>query len=229
MKKAEEIFIAVALIIIVVIVFIIIGDVKQIKQNKSFAIAEARVEQEAIEKDLWEKQKAYDDSVRLVRQKEDSLKLNELSKRYGQTFKSIQTALGNASYPVETITTWCQMANTYGVQCVVDEIRGQAGLKCDVTQLELRNKYQKRCGRERANKIISACQDLFITDWNKVDLISRRRVDIGFNKEQCRLAWGNPKDINRYTGAYGTKEQWCYSGYNYLYFDDDILTSYQNH
>ena len=227
MKKAEEIFIVIALIIIVTIAFIIFGDVK-IRQNKALAIAETRVEQEAIEKELWEKQKAYDDSVLVVRQREDSLKLEAVAKRYGQTFKTIQSALGT-SCSVETITTWCQMAGTYGIQCVVDEIRGQLSSKCDVKELERRSKYQKRCGRERANKIISACEKSFMTDWNDVELISRRQVAIGFTKEQCRLAWGNPKDINRYTGVYGTTEQWCYSGYNYLYFDDDILTSYQNH
>jgi len=45
--------------------------------------------------------------------------------------------------------------------------------------------------------------------------------------EQARTAWGAPEDINRTTTPFGTSEQWCYDG-SYLYFDDGILTSYQN-
>jgi len=41
-------------------------------------------------------------------------------------------------------------------------------------------------------------------------------------------SWGKPNDINRTIGGYGTHEQWCYGGNNYLYFEDGILTDIQN-
>jgi len=54
-------------------------------------------------------------------------------------------------------------------------------------------------------------------------------VRIGMTQEQVRQSsWGNPKNINRTTGSYGTHEQWVYGGNNYLYFDNGILTTIQN-
>jgi hypothetical protein len=45
-------------------------------------------------------------------------------------------------------------------------------------------------------------------------------------------SWGRPDDINRTVTSYGTSEQWVYDrggfNYNFLYFDDGILTSIQN-
>lgn len=52
-------------------------------------------------------------------------------------------------------------------------------------------------------------------------------VRIGWNKEKCIMSWGEPKDINRSIGSWGTHEQWCYSS-SYLYFENGKLTSIQN-
>lgn len=60
------------------------------------------------------------------------------------------------------------------------------------------------------------------------DLIISGRVKIGWTIEMCRESWGKPYDINRTTYAWGTQEQWVYSGGNYLYFDNGILTAIQN-
>lgn len=40
-------------------------------------------------------------------------------------------------------------------------------------------------------------------------------------------SWGEPIDINKTTTKYGTEEQWVYSDYKYLYFEDGILVSIQ--
>ena len=58
-------------------------------------------------------------------------------------------------------------------------------------------------------------------------IIAQRKVRIGMTAEQARAAWGAPEDVNRTTTPFGTSEQWCYDG-SYLYFDDGILTSFQN-
>lgn len=52
-------------------------------------------------------------------------------------------------------------------------------------------------------------------------------VRIGWDKEKCRLSWGEPRDINKSVGSWGVHEQWCYSG-SYLYFENGRLTSIQN-
>jgi hypothetical protein len=54
-------------------------------------------------------------------------------------------------------------------------------------------------------------------------------VKIGYTKEQVlNSTWGKPQKINTTTNAYGTHEQWIYGGGNYLYFDNDVLTTIQN-
>jgi len=54
-------------------------------------------------------------------------------------------------------------------------------------------------------------------------------VRIGMTKQDVLDSnWGKPIDINKTITVYGTHEQWCYNGYNYLYFEDGILTSISN-
>ncbi len=51
---------------------------------------------------------------------------------------------------------------------------------------------------------------------------------IGMTREEAYISkWGKPERINKTENTYGTEEQWCYDGYNYLYFTDGILTTIQ--
>lgn len=59
-------------------------------------------------------------------------------------------------------------------------------------------------------------------------LILDNIVQIGFTKEMCIEAWGEPYDINRTVTIYGTHEQWVYDIGRYLYFDNNILTAIQD-
>lgn len=60
----------------------------------------------------------------------------------------------------------------------------------------------------------------------KFDNILEGKVKIGMTKEMCKLAWGEPKDINKTITSGKNTEQWVYSD-NYLYFDNGILTAMQ--
>lgn len=52
---------------------------------------------------------------------------------------------------------------------------------------------------------------------------------IGMTKKEAENStWGKPQKINRTTTVYGVSEQWVYSNYRYLYFDDGILTAIQD-
>jgi len=54
-------------------------------------------------------------------------------------------------------------------------------------------------------------------------------VRIGMTKQDVLGSnWGKPNHINKTTRSYGVHEQWVYSGNNYLYFEDGILTTIQN-
>lgn len=49
---------------------------------------------------------------------------------------------------------------------------------------------------------------------------------IGMTEEMTRESLGKPEKINKSVGRWGVHEQWVY-GSTYLYFENDILTSYQ--
>ncbi len=63
--------------------------------------------------------------------------------------------------------------------------------------------------------------------WKSID---KGTVFVGMTKEQARLSWGDPDDINRTVTRHSTDEQWVYDGYGhgYLYFTNGRLTAIQN-
>jgi len=70
----------------------------------------------------------------------------------------------------------------------------------DVTQEDLDNRYYK--------------------------LIGRPEPSIGMTADQVRNStWGSPKEINKSTYSWGTKEQWVYSNYRYIYLENGVVTS----
>jgi len=68
----------------------------------------------------------------------------------------------------------------------------------------------KKYGRANAQKIIDGY------------------VVIGFSKQMCKEAWGEPRYINTTTGSWGSSEQWVYGSGTYLYFENGKLTTIQN-
>lgn len=52
-------------------------------------------------------------------------------------------------------------------------------------------------------------------------------VRVGMTKAMCKESWGEPYEINKTIGSWGTHEQWVY-GSSYLYFEGNKLTSIQN-
>jgi hypothetical protein len=55
-----------------------------------------------------------------------------------------------------------------------------------------------------------------------------RKVQIGMTDEQVKLSWGNPGKINRTVTVNHVSEQWVYGSSTYLYFDNGVLTSFQD-
>lgn len=54
----------------------------------------------------------------------------------------------------------------------------------------------------------------------------KKEPQIGMTADEVRQSiWGEPDDINKSTYSWGVKEQWCYSDYRYIYFEDGIVTS----
>jgi hypothetical protein len=99
--------------------------------------------------------------------------------------------------------------------------RGQAMQKLAKDYPEVGEKYTKQA-------------ELLIAEADKKEREAERKrkksegVSIGMNKEDVLASsWGKPKSINTTITAYGSREQWVYGSGNYLYFNDDKLTSIQ--
>ena len=62
------------------------------------------------------------------------------------------------------------------------------------------------------------------------ELAKKPDVNIGMSKSQVinQSNWGEPKYVNRTVTKHGTHEQWVYSEYRYLYFDNGRLTVIQD-
>ncbi len=59
-----------------------------------------------------------------------------------------------------------------------------------------------------------------------VEPVRPKEPAIGMTTLEVRLStWGEPRDINKTTTAYGVSEQWVYYGYRYIYFDNGIVTA----
>lgn len=89
----------------------------------------------------------------------------------------------------------------------------------------------------RKNSSLNKFEDIFcfnnprdkhpnITEENW-QLIKQSKVMIGMTKEECKLSWGEPKDINQTIFENKQSEQWVYSD-NYLYFNNGILSAIQD-
>lgn len=61
---------------------------------------------------------------------------------------------------------------------------------------------------------------------DRLQAVVDKKVWVGMTKVQFIYSWGNPDDINTTVVGSSKQEQWVY-GYNYVYFIDDIVTSYQ--
>ncbi|MBU1262014.1 hypothetical protein KJ640_03580 [bacterium] len=87
---------------------------------------------------------------------------------------------------------------------------------------------KKRQDIERLSKEIGI-SNVIITKWGKrvLKAIKEKKVFIGMTKEQVLTSLRKPDDINRSVGMWGVHEQWIY-GNTYLYFEDGILTSFQD-
>lgn len=57
----------------------------------------------------------------------------------------------------------------------------------------------------------------------------KRGVVIGMTPDEVLASsWGRPDSVNRTTTVHGTREQWVYGGYNFLYFEGGKLVAIQN-
>ncbi|KKN67217.1 hypothetical protein LCGC14_0463900 [marine sediment metagenome] len=76
---------------------------------------------------------------------------------------------------------------------------------------------------------IQQWHDFLITEFGRINAnrILNHQYWIGMTAVMASNSLGSPKDINKSVGSWGVHEQWVYDN-TYLYFENGILTSYQN-
>jgi hypothetical protein len=75
---------------------------------------------------------------------------------------------------------------------------------------------------------LDAAKMLQKTEAERKRIAKTQGVHVGMTKEEVLGSnWGKPEKVNTTINSYGRHEQWVYHGSNYLYFDNDHLTSIQ--
>lgn len=82
---------------------------------------------------------------------------------------------------------------------------------------------------DRIKKILEFqyTRESWVVEYNKYNGIEMQEVKVGMTRQDVidLTEWGRPIKINKTENIYGVSEQWVYPNYQYLYFDDGILTS----
>lgn len=181
------------------------------------------------------------DSIdRAERFQEVSENIQNYVRLYGPAAKTIFDYLVNGDYfyNKNVFVNLCDLSKQYGVSNVLTALKNNGIPYDECSSYTFNGRYKneiekwaamnKKYGQKRVATAFELCTYYGKVDYDRVETILKRRIDIGYTKDQCRFAWGAPERINRTTNIYGVSEQWCYGSGNYLYFDDGILTTIQN-
>lgn len=157
-----------------------------------------------------------------------------------ENYNNIALVLQRYQNVTENTYTNGEYASRYGqiltrleeVDNIPDELKEQLE-EVKKVSTEKKEYYTKLDKEEERLNDIKTGQEMIEEEQmkNKMDArtLNPQPVKIGMTKEEVLTeGWGRPNDINKTTTAYGTSEQWVYDNYNYLYFEDGILTSIQN-
>ena len=90
---------------------------------------------------------------------------------------------------------------------------------------------RKRVERENLTELSDKAKKIKAShsSWTNVQCndIAEKRVWVGMTADQALMSWGKPRKVNKTIVSSGTHEQWVYPGDQYLYFENDTLTSLQ--
>jgi hypothetical protein len=126
--------------------------------------------------------------------------------------------------------------NSYMTEADIEEkIAGmtEAEIEEKMVRIERRAEKERIAERKKESDLKKAKEQFNLEKLNRLGMF-----DIGMTKEQVIDLLGYPNDKNRSVGSWGVHEQWVYEPYSkyssyshidvkYLYFENGILTSYQ--
>lgn len=159
--------------------------------------------------------------------------------------QKIETTNGNFSYSLSlsegqntvkiTAKTWFEKETllTVNRKLTEEEIVNKEEAKARAEAIAKEKAAKARAEREawEQSRAGQLCKEH--PTWTKEECqdIENKKIWIGMTKEQAIESWGRPYDVNKSVGSWGVHEQWVLrdSIYTpYLYFENGILTSWQN-
>ena len=130
--------------------------------------------------------------------------------------------------------TWVYNANYYNYDPIINysymsSVNDYASFEnSKVVRVELEKDRKERLRKGKIEKYIQEHPERS----QFKELMIGQEIKVGINKDEAELSWGELRDINRTVTAFGTSEQWVYgdslSHGKYLYFDNGILSSWQD-
>jgi hypothetical protein len=93
-----------------------------------------------------------------------------------------------------------------------------------------KNERQKEIAAQKRAIVAEKRKSTILAKYGQVDgqNILDGKIWVGMTKEMALESWGKPENINRTVNANSVREQWVYGLGTYLYFDDGILTTWQD-
>lgn len=233
--------VAILLVILTPIVTPIVSTYHDRRENKRIAeVTKQKHIDDSLAKRTARMAFIRDSIDRAERLQEVSENIQNYVRLYGPAAKTIFDYLVNGDYfyNKNVFVNLCDLSKQYGVSNVLTALKNNGRPYDECSSYTFNSRYKneiekwaamnKKYGQKRVATAFELCTYYGKVDYDRVETILKRRIDIGYTKDQCRFAWGAPERINRTTNIYGVREQWCYGSGNYLYFDDGILTTIQN-
>lgn len=213
------------------------------RENKRILSYTAEVtKQKHIDDSLAKRTAFIRDSIDRAERSQVSENIQNYVRLYGPAAKTIfdHFVNGDYFYNKNVFVNLCDLSKQYGVSNVLTALKNNGRPYNEYSSYTFNGRYKneiekwaamnKKYGQKRVATAFELCTYDGKADYDRVESILKRRINIGYTKDQCRFAWGAPERINRTMNRYGVSEQWCYGSgnYLYLYFDDGILTTIQN-
>ena len=125
--------------------------------------------------------------------------------------------------------------NKYGVGAIKYEFENEFlaelyNIKRINEKIAKKKSDEERSRKNEAIRKYKEAQYVSKFGYNKYNRIKRGEVWIGMTKEMAQIGGWYPgsSNVNRTVNRYGISEQWVCRNGVYLYFDDDILTAWQD-
>jgi len=172
--------------------------------------------------DTFKKYRRYDEAIVQYQ------KASELKQKYATPAKNLGIVSVQIGKYEEGIGFLLRSLEIKGERKLDSEQKEEAHLFLGIAYLQLEDNENaisnlRKCKGKLTDEAISYLQQIHNWENEIWSLIIEKQVSKGMNKEQVRLSWGEPNEVEKE----GTNESWLYEG-KYLFFEANNLTEVES-